>query len=148
MAESGAGGIAEATCAAAVAELTRSLIARLEPALDDLGLGDAELERCLSRRDARAAARRGHESALRAIGRHCAQTRGRNNGRSTRLLDQVRATRCASSREQEVAPHAEHIHRHDELVPESLIRKMAELGYFGMSVPEEYGGHGHGQPAR
>src|SRR6185295_24725 len=43
--ESGGGAIAEATCAAAVAELTRSLIARLEPALDDLGLGDSELER-------------------------------------------------------------------------------------------------------
>src|SRR2546427_7372310 len=44
----------------------------------------------------------------------------------------------------EVAPIAERIHRHDELVPESIIRRMAELGYFGMSVPEEYGGQGRG----
>lgn len=41
-----------------------------------------------------------------------------------------------------VAPRAEEIHRNDLLVPEDLIRGMAELGYFGMSVPEEYGGVG------
>jgi (2S)-methylsuccinyl-CoA dehydrogenase len=40
----------------------------------------------------------------------------------------------------EVAPHAEHIHRSDDLVPESFIRSMAELGFFGLSVPEKYGG--------
>src|SRR5437762_474491 len=44
----------------------------------------------------------------------------------------------------EVAPIAERIHRHDEVVPETIIRQMAELGYFGMSVPEEYGGQGMG----
>jgi (2S)-methylsuccinyl-CoA dehydrogenase len=43
--------------------------------------------------------------------------------------------------EREVAPHAEHIHRHDELVPERFITEMAKLGYFGLSIPERYGGH-------
>src|SRR5579885_3206426 len=43
-----------------------------------------------------------------------------------------------------VAPLAERIHRHDELVPETIIAQMRELGYFGMSVPEEYGGQGMG----
>jgi (2S)-methylsuccinyl-CoA dehydrogenase len=42
--------------------------------------------------------------------------------------------------ESEVAPHAERIHRNDELVPEAFLEKMAELGYFGLSVPEQYGG--------
>lgn len=46
--------------------------------------------------------------------------------------------------ETEVMPIAERLHRHDELIPEDLIRKMAELGYFGMSVPEEFGGGGMG----
>jgi (2S)-methylsuccinyl-CoA dehydrogenase len=64
----GAAAIAEATCAAAVAELARSLIARLEPALDDLGLGDGELERAFPA-ELRALLRAaGHESVLRAIG--------------------------------------------------------------------------------
>ena len=42
--------------------------------------------------------------------------------------------------EGEVAPHAEHIHRNDDLIPEAFISKMGELGYFGLSVPEQFGG--------
>jgi (2S)-methylsuccinyl-CoA dehydrogenase len=42
--------------------------------------------------------------------------------------------------EGEVAPHAEHIHRNDELIPEDFLEKMSELGFFGLSVPEEFGG--------
>ena len=45
---------------------------------------------------------------------------------------------------QEVEPVAEHVHRHDALVPEELIRKMGELGFFAMSIPEAYGGTGMG----
>src|SRR5258705_11035761 len=41
-------------------------------------------------------------------------------------------------------PYHNGLPRHDELVPESIIRRMAELGYCGMSVPEEYGGQGMG----
>ena len=38
-------------------------------------------------------------------------------------------------------PHAERIHHHDELVPERFISEMAKLGYFGLAIPEKYGGH-------
>src|SRR6267142_5829157 len=104
------GAIAEATCAAAVAELTRSLIARLEPALDDLGLGDAELERAFPA-DTRAVLRAaGHESVFRAIGRHCADTRGRNDWPLDELHDQVRNA-VREFGEKEVAPAAKRIHR-------------------------------------
>src|SRR5437762_3135690 len=41
----------------------------------------------------------------------------------------------------QVAPHAERIHHHDELIPERFIHEMAKLGYFGLSIPEKYGGH-------
>lgn len=41
----------------------------------------------------------------------------------------------------EVAPVAEHIHRHDALIPERLLRAMADLGVFGISIPEEWGGN-------
>ena len=30
----------------------------------------------------------------------------------------------------------------DDLVPESFITKMAEQGYFGLAIPEDYGGQG------
>lgn len=42
----------------------------------------------------------------------------------------------------EVAPQAEGIHRGDLIIPETIIKQMGELGFFGMSTPEEYGGVG------
>ena len=137
--EAGNGAIAEPICAAAVADLVRGLVARLDPALDDLGIGEAELERAFPA-ELRALLRSaGHESVLRAIGRHCALTRGRNDWPLDELHDQVRSA-VREFGEKEVAPEAERIHRTDALVPESFIRGMAELGYFGLAIPEQYGG--------
>lgn len=39
-----------------------------------------------------------------------------------------------------VAPMAEEIHRQDLTVPESLLQPMREMGVFGLSIPEAYGG--------
>ena len=39
-----------------------------------------------------------------------------------------------------VAPQAEKIHRHDLTVPESLLQTFRDMGVFGLSVPEQYGG--------
>lgn len=60
-----------------------------------------------------------------------------------------RATREAvrAFAQEEVAPLAQHIHLRDDLVPESIIRKMSELGFFGMAIPEAYGGQGMGNVA-
>ncbi|MCO5195144.1 MAG: acyl-CoA dehydrogenase family protein [Anaerolineae bacterium] len=41
---------------------------------------------------------------------------------------------------QQVAPIAEDIHREDRDVPESIISGLAEMGCFGLSIPERYGG--------
>jgi (2S)-methylsuccinyl-CoA dehydrogenase len=46
--------------------------------------------------------------------------------------------------EEQVTPQAEHIHRHNEDIPESLITALAEMGLFGLSIPEEYGGFAGG----
>jgi (2S)-methylsuccinyl-CoA dehydrogenase len=78
-----------------------------------------------------------------ALGRHQLATRGVNNV----AIDEIAAMARDAVRQfaaTEVAPIAERIHRHDDLVPDSLINKMGELGYFGMAVPEEYGGGGMG----
>jgi (2S)-methylsuccinyl-CoA dehydrogenase len=84
------------------------------------------------------------ESRLRAIGREVIARRGVND---CWLADELASMSRESVRafaRAEIAPHAERIHRHDELVPEDIITKMAALGYFGMTVPEEYGGGGMG----
>ena len=39
-----------------------------------------------------------------------------------------------------VAPLAERIHRHDLTVPEELLQPLREMGVFGLSIPERYGG--------
>jgi (2S)-methylsuccinyl-CoA dehydrogenase len=44
----------------------------------------------------------------------------------------------------EVRPHAEHVHRQNADIPESIISGLAELGGFGLSVPEEFGGFATG----
>lgn len=129
----------QATAAAGAADLVASLLARLTPAIDDLGLGDAAIEKAFPadvRKKLRAAA---NESVFRAIGREIASRRGRNETPLDETLEQVRSS-VREFAEKEIAPHAEHIHRTDDLIPEDFITKMAELGFFGMSVPEEYGG--------
>lgn len=46
--------------------------------------------------------------------------------------------------EERVVPEAEHIHRNNTDIPESLIQGLAEMGLFGLSIPEEYGGFATG----
>ncbi len=41
-----------------------------------------------------------------------------------------------------VEPHAHDWHLKDELIPMDVIGEMAELGVFGLTIPEEYGGIG------
>ena len=45
---------------------------------------------------------------------------------------------------EKVRPHAEHIHRSNGDIPEELISALAEIGGFGLSVPEEFGGFAAG----
>jgi (2S)-methylsuccinyl-CoA dehydrogenase len=58
-------------------------------------------------------------------------------------FDLVRETfhRFAADR---IRPVAEHVHRTNADVPEDVISGLAELGGFGLSVPEEYGGYAVG----
>jgi (2S)-methylsuccinyl-CoA dehydrogenase len=43
-----------------------------------------------------------------------------------------------------IRPVAEQVHRHNADIPEDIISGLAELGAFGLSVPEEYGGFAAG----
>ncbi len=43
-----------------------------------------------------------------------------------------------------IRPEAEHVHRQNADVPESVIAGLAEIGAFGLSVPEEFGGFAAG----
>lgn len=56
-------------------------------------------------------------------------------------LEAIRAEMARFS-QAEVAPHAHEWHLQNEYIPYEVIAKMAELGVFGLTIPEEYGGLG------
>jgi (2S)-methylsuccinyl-CoA dehydrogenase len=43
---------------------------------------------------------------------------------------------------EKVEPHAHEWHLKDELIPMEIIEELAEMGVFGLTIPEEYGGFG------
>ena len=129
----------ETLCAAGVALLVRNLRERIDSVMLELGLEDAALEAAFPASVRACLRRTGSEAVFREIGRHVAASRGRDRLPLDELSEQVRAA-VREFAEREVAPEAERIHRRDALVPESFITKMAELGYFGLAVPEAYGG--------
>ncbi|MBI4725364.1 MAG: acyl-CoA/acyl-ACP dehydrogenase, partial [Rhodomicrobium sp.] len=49
--------------------------------------------------------------------------------------------------EAEVKPHAHEWHLRNEYIPLEIIAKMNELGVFGLTIPEEFGGLGLGKEA-
>ncbi len=49
--------------------------------------------------------------------------------------------------EDKIRPIAEHVHRTNADIPEDVIDGLAQLGGFGLSVPEEYGGFASGGEA-
>jgi len=42
--------------------------------------------------------------------------------------------------EDQVMPKAEHVHRHDDLIPADIINGLKEMGCFGLSIPQRFGG--------
>jgi (2S)-methylsuccinyl-CoA dehydrogenase len=131
--------------AAFVAEVADRLRARIEGHREDFGIPDAVLARSLGAAEVLAAIRAAqHEACFREIGREVIRTRGANNSHVDGDMAEMARESARAFARKAVVPLAERIHRHDDLVPESILRQMAELGYFGMSVPEEYGGQGMG----
>src|SRR3954471_7197897 len=49
--------------------------------------------------------------------------------------------------EDKIRPVAEHVHRTNADIPDEVIDGLAEIGGFGLSVPEEYGGYAAGGEA-
>jgi (2S)-methylsuccinyl-CoA dehydrogenase len=46
-----------------------------------------------------------------------------------------------------VEPYAHEWHLKDELIPDSVVKQMGEMGVFGLTIPEEFGGLGLGKTA-
>ncbi len=126
------------------AEVTHALRSQVEAAWADFGLTEADVAP-LHEAGLRALVRAGlDEAGIRAIGREMIATGGQNN---CDLEDEVAALTRDMARDfgkTEVMPIAQEIHRKDLLVPDDLLRKFSAQGFFGSSIPEEYGGTGMG----
>ena len=86
------------------------------------------------------------EEARRSLGHAAAEGRYGALALGDETLEMMHGqfTRFADA---EVAPLAQDIHRRDALIPLDLVEKMAGLGVFGLTVPEEHGGLGLGKIA-
>jgi (2S)-methylsuccinyl-CoA dehydrogenase len=62
----------------------------------------------------------------------------------TGLDEDMEAIRAEMRRfgQAEVAPHAHEWHQENAYIPLEIVAQMAELGVFGLTIPEEYGGMG------
>ena len=49
--------------------------------------------------------------------------------------------------DEEIVPHANEWHLKDDLIPDNVLKKMADLGVFSIAIPEDYGGLGMGKVA-
>ena len=47
--------------------------------------------------------------------------------------------------DEQVRPVAEHVHRNDSDIPDAIINGLGEMGMFGLSIPEKFGGFAQGE---
>ncbi|MCG2841101.1 acyl-CoA dehydrogenase family protein [Sandaracinobacter sp. RS1-74] len=91
----------------------------------------------------------GMQAVKTAIARHLADAQGRATLEDSGLdetLTLVREQFFAFSNEK-VRPHAHQWHLADELIPIDLVDELSEMGVFGMTIPEAFGGLGMGKTA-
>lgn len=125
-----------AAAAVAGAELASSLCHRLLAVAPALGIAEPRYDD-----PTRAAIAHGVDpAAVETLGETTLAAAGRLDWPLDDTLREVRAN-VRTFADREVLPHAERIHHYDELVPERFIAQMAKLGYFGLSIPEQYGGN-------
>ena len=133
------GHIAAAACSELIDSATRELGATVEE-LRSHGDVEAALTKTDTAEFRKALRVDGSEARYREIGRWAAEDPRRNPIPVDEMNDQIRQS-VREFADREVAPRAEHIHVNDELVPEEFISQIGELGYFGLSIPEQYGGN-------
>jgi len=77
------------------------------------------------------------------------QARGRPSLEASGLDETLEAIRDQfyAFTAEKITPHAHGWHLRDELIPLSLLQELGDLGVFGLTAPEEWGGSGLGKVA-
>lgn len=113
----------------------------------DLGISDDAHHALLSNDGVRALMAGGNTEAVRQqIAELIEDEHFGAPGLSDETLDMIR-DQFRRFAEEQVLPYAHEWHLKDELIPMDVVNQMSELGVFGLTVPEEYGGLGLGKMA-
>ncbi len=111
-------------------------------ALSDLGITDRDLHETVKQGDLPAwAAKVASGEAVTALGLATNDKGYGDPGWGDETLDQMRAE-FRKFTDREVVPIAQKIHGNDVLIPMELVEHMAEMGVFGLTIPEEHNGLG------
>ncbi|TCT10658.1 (2S)-methylsuccinyl-CoA dehydrogenase [Tepidamorphus gemmatus] len=112
----------------------------------DLGLGEAEVAAFLGEA-VRTLLRSGNTAANRARLVELMRAAGPGTVGDPGLDETLEAMRAEMRRfaESEVVPHAHRWHLANEYIPMEVVERVAELGVFGLTIPEAYGGLGLGK---
>ena len=113
----------------------------------DLGLAPSQVAARMTPARRRADRRRQHcerRARLVELMRAAATARRSATAGSTRRSDTIREE-MRKFADSEVVPHAQQWHRTNSYIPLDVIAQMSELGVFGLTIPEEYGGMGLGK---
>jgi (2S)-methylsuccinyl-CoA dehydrogenase len=112
--------------------------------LQDIGLSQDE-QAPLTAPEIMALTQHGNTPAARArLVAMMRENHGRATFGATGLDDELEMIRDQFRRfaDERVAPNAHDWHLKDELIPMEIIEELAELGVFGLTIPEEFGGLG------
>jgi len=112
--------------------------------LQDIGLSQED-QMPLTAPEIMALTQNGNSAAARArLVALMQENHGRATFGATGLDDELEMIRDQFRRfaDDRVVPHAHGWHLKDELIPMEIIEELAELGVFGLTIPEEFGGLG------
>jgi len=91
----------------------------------------------------------GGQAVKTRIATRLAEARGRPTLENTGLDETFEMIRDQfhALAEEKVIPFAHEWHLKDQLIPMELVKELGDLGVFGLTIPEEYGGSGLGKTA-
>ena len=112
--------------------------------LADMGVGPAEAAALAEGAAAVLAAEGNTQAARGRLALLMQDNAGRATHGATGLDEELEMIRDQFRRyaDDRVVPHAHDWHLKDELIPMEIIEELAEMGVFGLTIPEEFGGLG------